>query len=88
MGWLDLPTKSQINVLYGWFRWKMPTAEAKDALDWLEKNATRRQVSEEMSRVRKLYIANNLTREDCFSSPVWKDYFNTKVKEEEKNERD
>lgn len=81
MGWLDRPTEAQISVLWHWFRWKMPTAEAKDALDWLEKNANRKQVSEEMKRIRELYLNNSLTREDCFKGEIWQEYFNAKTNE-------
>lgn len=82
MSWLDKPTKAQINILWHWYRWKMPTAEAKDALDWLEQNATRKQVSDEMTRVRELYKSHSLSREDCFNAPIWREYFNAKVKEQ------
>lgn len=82
MAWIDKPTKAQINALYSWFRWKMPTAEAKDALDWLEQNATRRQVSDEMKRVRELYLTRSLNRDDCFRGEVWREYFNSKVGKE------
>ncbi len=81
MAWTDKPTKSQIDVLYNWFRWKMPTVEAKDALDWLEQNATRKQVSDEMGRIRNLYKSHSLNREDCFRGVIWQQYFNSKIKE-------
>lgn len=79
MGWLDKPTEEQINALWRWFRWQMPRAEAQDALKWLQKNATRRQVSEEMDRVRRLFHARKLSREECFSSDIWAEYFNLKT---------
>ena len=82
MAWLDKPTKAQINALWQWFSWKMPSSEAKDALDWLEQNSTRKQVSDEMKRVRELSMTHGLNRETCFSGEVWQEYFNSKVGKE------
>lgn len=76
MGWGDKPTKAQINALYLMIRWHMSTAEVNDALDWLEQNATRKQVSDELSRIRQLKMNRQLNREECFRSDVWSDYFN------------
>lgn len=81
MAWIDSPTKAQINAMWHWFNWEMPRTEAKDALDWLEKNATRKQVSDELGRLRELSLAHNLNREQCFSGDVWKEYFNSKIEE-------
>lgn len=75
MAWDDKPSKAQISALYHMIQWKMPTAEAQDAVRWLEKNATKKQVSEELGRVRKLNIERSLTRDECFKSDVWKEYY-------------
>lgn len=82
MGWNDKPTKEQINALWRWMKWQMPTAEAKDALDWLEENATRKQVSDEMTRIRELYLSRKLDRTECFKGEIWQEYFNSKVGKE------
>ena len=82
MAWTDKPTEAQINALWYWFKWAMPTAEAKDALDWLENNATRKQVSDEMGRIRDLRKSQSLTRKECFGGKIWEEYFNSKIKEE------
>ena len=82
MAWTDRPTKAQINALWHWFYWKMPTEEAKDSLAWLEKNATRKQVSDEMKRVRELYQSNRLNRDECFKGAVWAEYFNPEKRKE------
>jgi hypothetical protein len=82
MAWTDKPTKAQLNMMWHWFNWEMPRAEATDALDWLEKNATRKQVSDELGRLRELSLARNLNREQCFSGEVWQEYFNSKVGKE------
>lgn len=82
MGWLDKPTDAQINALRHMIYWKMSDAEVKDALDWLKKNATRKQVSEELTRVRDLYVKHSLDRNKCFAGEVWVEYFNSKVGKE------
>ena len=82
MAWTDRPTEAQMGALWSWFQWEMPRAEAKDALDWLQKNATRKQVSNEMTRVRDLLHAKKLNREECFRGEVWAEYFNAKAGKE------
>lgn len=84
MGWLDRPTKGQIRAMWNWFQWKMPRAEATDALDWFEQNATRKQASEELGRLRELSIKHALNREECFRGEVWQEYFNARKEQPEK----
>lgn len=81
MSWLDKPTKAQISALSHMMQWELPTSELKDAMDWLKNNANRRQVSDELGRIRVLKANRKLDREACFSSSVWADYFNAKVTE-------
>ena len=84
MGWNDKPTDNQLNTLYHWIRWRMPTAKAMNAIRWLENNATRKEVSDEMARIRSLYSSNKLDEEECFSSNIWDDYpFKNKINWEE-----
>lgn len=65
------PTKSQIDILYSWYRWRLPTELAKEAVHWLRDHATRREVSTEISRVHDLYHGFQLDKDTCFDSPVW-----------------
>lgn len=74
MAWTDKPTEAQLERLYQWFKWEMPTSKARDALDWLEQNADRRQVSDEMKRIRELKVARRLNHEECFASKIWESY--------------
>jgi hypothetical protein len=78
MAWIDKPTKAQINALYLMIRWHMSTVEVNDALDWLEQNATRKQVSDELSRIRDLKLSRKLDRDGCFRGEVWSEYFNSR----------
>ena len=68
------PTDNQLNTLYGWIRWQMPTAEAQHAIKWLGNNATRREVSNEIKRIGELYHNHRLNRELCFKGSVWAKY--------------
>ena len=82
MVWGEKPTEAQLNALFYWFKWEMSSQEVTDALKWLENNATRKQVSEEMNRIHDLKHSRKLNREECFKGDVWKDYFNSKVRKE------
>lgn len=74
MAWTDKPTEAQLERLYQWLKWEMPTSKARDALDWLGQNADRRQVSDEMQRIRELKVARRLNHEECFASKIWESY--------------
>jgi hypothetical protein len=65
------PTRSQLNVLYRWFVWNLPTSLAKESVNWLENNATKKEVSAEVARVHDLFQSHSLTKETCFDSPIW-----------------
>ena len=78
MSWLDKPTKNQISALHHMIQWEVPTAELHDAMEWLENNANRKQVSDELGRIKELKITKRLNRNECFNSPVWAEYFNAK----------
>lgn len=68
------PTYNQIQLIFRWFDWCMPTAEASDATHWAEKNRTKQQTSMEIDRLMKLRDEHKLTREMCFGSKYWADY--------------
>ena len=74
MAWSDEPTDAQIGTLYHMIQWKMPTAEAIKAVNWLKENSTRRDVSYELKRVRELYIRHRLTKDNVFGSEAWYGY--------------
>lgn len=74
MAWTDEPSYAQINCIYRWFSWRMTNEEAMDASDWLKKHATRKEVSTEMNRLKKLFDSHNLDRKTAFSSDIWADY--------------
>lgn len=74
MVWSDEPTDSQINALYRWLSWNLPTAQARSAVKYLRDNSTRREVSIEMSRIKALFDSHALTKDNAFESEIWDDY--------------
>lgn len=68
------PTEAQIGVLFRWFTWQMPREKACAAMKYLQDNATRKEVSEEISRVHDLYHSRKLDEERCFETPIWKEF--------------
>ena len=74
MAWIDEPTYPQLQTIFYWFERHMSTREASHASKWLKKHATRKEVSDEMGRIKKLYDKHSLTKEECFNSSVWDGY--------------
>lgn len=74
MAWSDEPTEAQLNTIYRFIRWEMPNAEAIKAVNWLEERATRREVSDEIKRLKELYETRRLSFESCFESEIWEGY--------------
>lgn len=67
------PTYAQVNTVYNWLSWVMPTPEARDAAQYT-KTKTRKEVSVEMARLSDLKRAHKLTREEVFNGKFWEDY--------------
>lgn len=74
MSWNDKPSEAQLGIIYKWLRWEMPNSKASEAVNWLEDHATRKEVSLEMDRLKKLRDSRRITKESCFDSAVWKGY--------------
>ena len=72
---MDAPTYNQVELMYRWMVWCMPTAEAHDAARWVEKNKSKQEVSREISRLHDLKDKHALTRESCFAGKFWEGYF-------------
>lgn len=68
------PTYNQTNCIYKWLSWKMPTAKAMAAANYLERTASRMEVSQEMNRLKKLKDARRLDEETAFSSKIWEGF--------------
>lgn len=76
MTWSDEPTEMQLGTIYSWIRWHMTNEEARKAVAWLEKTATRREVSYEMRRLKALKDKRLLDASKCFDSELWEGYTN------------
>ena len=74
MAWDNKPTDAQLDRLYYWLSWRIPTPTARDAIKWLGEHATRKEASDEMTRIRELFKTRKLDQETCFASPIWDDY--------------
>lgn len=74
MAWSDEPTENQLNRVYHWLRWQMPDAEAIMACKHLVQTATRKEVSDEMGRLKNLHDRRALSKDNCFDSPIWEGF--------------
>lgn len=66
MAWSDEPTYAQINTIFQCLNWEvreLSTEEARAAAKWLEKSGTRRDVSNEIGRLKKLRDEQPITRQ-------------------------
>ena len=71
MAWTDKPTESQLISILDWIKRAMPYSKAVAAVDYLRQNANRREVSDEMGRIRRLELNKNLDEQSCFNSSIW-----------------
>lgn len=76
MAWTDEPSDKQINALLNLIRWEIHLDEIKGIEEYLKTNATRREVSEELGRLRDLKMNRKLNRDNAFGSEIWKNYNN------------
>lgn len=76
MAWTDEPSDKQINALLNLIRWEIHLGEIKVIEEYLKTNATRRQVSDELGRLRDLKMNRKLNRDNAFESEIWKNYNN------------
>lgn len=76
MAWADEPSDAQINALLNLIRWEIRRDEVKGIEKYLKANATRREVSDELGRLRDLKMNRKLSRDNAFESEIWKKYNN------------
>lgn len=76
MAWTDEPSDKQINALLNLLRWEVYRDEIKGIEEYLKTNATRREVSDELGRLRDLKMNRKLNRDNAFESELWKNYNN------------
>lgn len=74
MAWSDEPTNAQLSSLYNMIKWKANGDSATRAIQWLAEKATRREVSDELKRVRELYQEHALNTSNCFTGEIWEGF--------------
>ena len=74
MAWSDEPTQAQLSGVYRLIEWTVPKETILEALEYLEEKATRREVSDEMGRLRSLYIDHKLDKSNVFASEIWEGF--------------
>lgn len=67
------PTPAQLGALSNMIRWKLTDAECKKTIKHLENHSTRGEMSEELKRVRQLYVSRKLVRDNVWASGIYKD---------------
>lgn len=74
MGWNDKATDAQLNAFLHMVRWDVAIDESLEMGKYLEENATRREMSNELGRIRKLSIDRKLTKDTIFDGELWANY--------------
>lgn len=74
MTWDDEPSEMQLGTIFSWLRWCVDRQTASDAVNWLQQNATRRDVSYEMTRLKGLKEKHRLDGSTCFKSDIWEGF--------------
>ena len=91
MAWSDKPTDAQLMWIYDWIRIdaRCGSEMASQAMKYLKNTADRRQVSDEMGRLRDLKNKRALNSKTCFESKIWGgfEYDNSKAMEILRNAR-
>lgn len=71
MAWSDEPTMAQLGAVKRLIEGTIPNETIVKALHHLENTATRREVSDELGRLRCLYIDRKLDKENAFEGDIW-----------------
>lgn len=74
MAWSDEPTDAQLRAIAHFMKWTISTPTVCKSIEFLQKTATRREVGNEMVRIRKLYLKGVLDAKNCFESEIWEGF--------------
>lgn len=74
MAWTDEPSEAQLDTVFYWLSFRCPRKTAISAVDYLKQTATRKDVFEEVNRLKRLKDRNALTKESCFDSEIWEGF--------------
>lgn len=71
MAWTDEPTIKQLVAWRRLVMWALPADMEMIATDWIKTHKTRRELSDELSRARDLYVEHKMDKYNCFDSSFW-----------------
>lgn len=75
MAWTDKPTEAQLAAIFNITKWVLPRNLGKAATDWLGATSNRKDVSNEIQRLKGLDNSRRLDRREVvFESEVWKGF--------------
>lgn len=74
MAWTDKPTDNQINALLNMIRWEITREDMPKINAFLVNNTTRKEVSEELGRLRMLKMSRKMNRDTAFAGAIWNNY--------------
>lgn len=75
MAWTDKPSDAQLAAWYNMTKWVLDREDYLRARAWIMDHFTKKQISDELGRIRDLVIEKRLrTKEQVFGSDLWKDY--------------
>lgn len=75
MAWEDKPTDAQLSAIFNITKWVLPRNLGKAATDWLEATSDRKNVSNEIQRLKGLDKSRRLDcREIVFDSEIWEGF--------------
>lgn len=74
MAWTDKPTDNQINALLNMIRWEITREDMPKINAYLVNNTTRKEVSEELGRLRMLKMSRKMNRDTAFAGAIWNNY--------------
>lgn len=88
MAWTDEMTKPQAGALHGLLKWTVNDSMLKECVKYATENFNRKQASDELARIRDLYISHKLNKSNCFDSTNWDGFWGkTTLEVEEEKER-
>lgn len=70
----DKPTQPQLNIIYKWLSWKIPTYAAKAAVEFVKENKTKKETIAEISRLHDMWESKKLNHINWNASEFWEGF--------------
>lgn len=74
MAWTDKPSDAQINALLHMVHWEITNADIPRISAYIEECKTRKEVSDELGRIKELKINRKLNKDTLYDSEFWARY--------------